>query len=286
MNTQANRRGAADAWRQAVRTDRRARRCFIAALLLPGALLLAAAVVAPAVQLGRGMWAADTTAAPAPADATAPADEAADGEEGGDAARARYRALEVQAQYLTVRLENARLDSITLAVDLVDSTVTLEIDGVPLRRCKILALDVSRSLRRQVHGGRTPVWTAAAFVLQREAATLPKAPVRTIEAPKDTTEAQQRALLEIPEDREDANFKLWFDRGVTLTVTHAATTPGNVLEQQLFGLRTRWQATWAALAGSFTGAEPEHGIHLELTPADARAVYRALPPRARMALRV
>ena len=197
--------------------------------------------------------------------------------------------LEIDKAFLLTRLELAKKDSIGLVIDLTDSTAKLEVKGVPIRHCKILRYrhsDLARRLRSQ---GRLHQWLATPFILQEELATLPKAPIRIKEAPKDTIEAAESKGEDLPIEQKDAEFTLQFDRNLTLSVEQAQTPSfAGRMRKFWYDLRRNFDEANEAVVALMHLQLPQHRlwIEIELSREDAKAIYRALPTRAALALRL
>lgn len=197
--------------------------------------------------------------------------------------------MEIDQAFLLTRLELAKNDSIGLVIDLTDSTAKLEVKGVPIRRCKILRYrqsDLARRLRAQ---GRLHHWLAAPFMLQKQLATLPKAPIRIKEAPKDTIEAAESKGEDLPIEQNDAEFTLQFDRNLTLSVeqTQPPSFAGR-MRKLWYDWRRNFDEAQEAVTALVHLQLPQHRmwIEIELSREDAKAIYRALPTRAALALRL
>ncbi|MEK7729870.1 MAG: hypothetical protein AAB354_15790 [candidate division KSB1 bacterium] len=195
--------------------------------------------------------------------------------------------LDIRRAYLLSRWELSKGDSISLSLNLRDSLASLEMKGTPIRQCRLLRFEVSRALKRLQAKGRLHEWSATPFKLQSDLATLPKAPVRVVTAPKDTLEAQARAKEEIPIEKSEVHFTLEFDRNLTLAITQAQdlTFEGR-LKKWSYELKRSWAEVKEAVSALQRGELPQHRmlIELELTQEDAKAIYRALPRQAGLAL--
>ncbi len=201
----------------------------------------------------------------------------------------KMAALEINQAFLQTRLELSRQDSICLIVDLLDSTASLEVRGVPMRRCKILRSRSSGLARRLRNQGRLHQWLAAPFILQEQLATLPKAPIRIKEAPKDTIEASESKGEDLPIEQRDAEFTLHFDRNLTLSVEQAQPPSfSGRLRELWYDLRRNFNEARDAVTALMHLQLPQHRlwIEIELSREDAKAIYRALPTQAGLALRL
>lgn len=197
--------------------------------------------------------------------------------------------LEITQAFLQTRLELSKQDSICLIIDLIDSTALLEVKGVPMRRCKILRYRSSGLARRLRSQGRLHQWLATPFILQEQLATLPKAPIRIKEAPKDTIEAAESKGEDLPLEQRDAEFTLQFDRNLTLAVEQAQPPSfSGRLREWWYALRRNFNEARDALTALVHLQLPQHRlwIEIELSREDAKAIYRALPTRAGLALRL
>jgi hypothetical protein len=198
-------------------------------------------------------------------------------------------ALEIEQAFWQTRLRLAKSDSISLAINLVDSTVSLDIKGVPVRICKIHRYKTSGATTRLRAQGRLLQWLSQPFILQKELATLPKAPIRIMEAPEDTIEANEMAAEEPQIEKRDVHFTFHFDRHLSVSVNQVQrpSFAGRV-QKVFYNLRRSFSAAGNAVISLFRLQLPEHRIwlELELSREDAKAIYRALPPQARMALRL
>lgn len=195
--------------------------------------------------------------------------------------------LDIRRAYLLSRWELSKGDSISLTLNLRDSVASLEMKGTPIRQCRILRFDVSRALERLQAKGRLHEWSATPFKLQSDLATLPKAPVRVVTAPKDTLEAQARAKEEIPIEKHEVHFTLEFDRNLTLAIVQAQDlTFDGKMRKLSYELKRSWAELKTAVRALQRGELPQHRmlIELELTQEDAKAIYRALPRQAGLAL--
>jgi len=201
----------------------------------------------------------------------------------------KMAALEIDQAFLQTRLELSKKDSIGLVVDLIDGTANLEVKGVPVRRCKILRYRSSGLARRLRRQGRLHQWLAMPFILQEQLATLPKAPIRIKEAPKDTIEANESKGEDLPIEQRDAHFTLQFDRNLTLAVEQAQPPSfSGRLRELWYDLRRNFNEAREAVTALIYLQLPQHylWIEIELSREDAKAIYRALPTRAGLALRL
>jgi hypothetical protein len=129
--------------------------------------------------------------------------------------------------------------------------------------------------------------TPRLFTLERAIATIPHSPVRVVTAPKDSVEAAARPPLDIPTETHDTHVLLHFDQGLTLKIEQPPSSVTEGIRGTLFDAGARLRTAGDAFVSLLHGRLPAHElrIEVELSGDDARAVYRALPPDAKLALR-
>lgn len=253
-------------------------------IILPSLVVLALAVILPVIKNPYET----SPALPEDEEArtTAETAVAADTSANSDAQKAIIN-LETTAAFWQARLQLAKSDSIGLVLNLKDSMASLEIKGVPIRVCRIQRYRVGSALRRLRGQGRLQSWLAAPFTLQGGLATLPKAPVRVVEAPADTIEAQKRPASEVHIEKRDVHYTLEFDRDLMIAIEQAQASSFRGWWEKLWYESRRLLASARDAAESFAHGElPKHRmvIEMELAQEDAKAIYRALPRRAEMVL--
>ena len=264
---------------EVLREHARARRLFLLALLTPALILFVLTILLP-------LWAnpfeiqSESEALKQSSDrprATEPADLHG---------VARLDSLARTEVFWQARSSFAKSDSISLIADLRDSLVMVEIRGVPVRRCRIQHYRASRAFEHYRGRSELVQWLSTPFVLRREVATIPKAPLRVKKAPKDTLEAQAQDD-EFLFEEEDVHFTLRFDRN--LSISFAQTQNPSFLgwlHTLFYSLRRNASDAGETLSELLRLRMPRHHlwIEIEIVREDAKAIYRALPPRAKMAL--
>jgi hypothetical protein len=202
---------------------------------------------------------------------------------------AEFSRLRRDEAFWNARLVLAKQEAIGLAVDIVDSVASLEIRGVPVRDCKIRGIKVSRALRLREDGSDWLNRLSKPLVLQNEDATIPKEPIRVTEAPKDTIEAMKIAARPVPPDTLDVYFTFYFDGNLALTVRQfeKPTSEGSRQHTRLRLKEHYQQAKKAVMALVHSNVpQPQMRIEVAVSQEDAKAIYRALGPKAGLALRL
>lgn len=201
----------------------------------------------------------------------------------------KFNILKLDEAYWQARINLAKSLTIQLVIDLRDSLVALDINGVTVHQAKIHRCEVSRVLRQMRTSGRLIPWLQNGFTLQQELATLPKAPIRVKEAPKDTIEAMAAASDEIVLENRDVHFTWHFDRHLTILVEQVQPPSfKGRLSKLWYTLQRNWGMVHETLQALAKFEKPRHRfiIEIELPGEDAKAIYRALPEKAGLALRL
>jgi hypothetical protein len=200
----------------------------------------------------------------------------------------QLEAAEQERVFLKNRLNLASQDSVYLVLNIPDSTISLEIKGVTARLCKIGKMVVSRRVTRI---NRTDIieWISTPFTLQAASATIPKSPIVFKKAPKDTLEAQSTSSIPVPPELNSVFFTLQFDKDLLIDVEQIQPIPEDDKEIiRNFTVEKRKAIARQAL-NSVLHLEPPHQelrIMLWLDEADARAIYRAIPHKAQMVVKL
>lgn len=191
--------------------------------------------------------------------------------------------LQQQQAFLEARLALADKDAAGLSLDLVDGVLQVEMQGVPIRRCTMQHVRMNRASAQVMFAGTS----TRLFTLEAATATIPHVPVRVVAAPKDSMEAAARPPLDFSTETHDTRIFLHFDQGLTLMIRQPSSSFSEGLRGTLFELKERLDTAGDALAALLQGHLPAHDlrIEVELSGADARAVYRTLSPEAGLALR-
>jgi hypothetical protein len=200
------------------------------------------------------------------------------------------RLLAFDEAFWKSRLALAKEEPISLTVDLVDSTATLDIRGVPVRDCKIHRIEISRAIKLLEATSDLRDRLSKPLVIQREMATLPKEPIRVEIAPKDTIEANLAAARPLAPEHVDVYFTLWFDADLAIEVTQleGPTTPHGLRKKIMMEMRDNLDQAKNAVRSLIHSELPEQELRIEVTLAreDAKAIYRALGSKSRVALRL
>jgi len=262
-----------------------------AIVVVPVAATFAFLVVLPAVRLTREPAVKKQPAAEAPA-GTAESAKKKEETKPATGPVKREDSLELlrhDEAFWTARLELAKQPKFALAVDLVDSVATLDVRGVPVRNCRILEIKTTRALPFMFQRREFRERMSKPLQIQNETATIPKEPIRVTFAPKDSIEAEKAAATPVEPDTGDVFFEFQFDDNLVLAVRQSEETASSGFRQNAMDrLRVGIEQANAAARALFRKELPRHELRIEVTMSreDAKALYRALGPHAKVALRL
>jgi hypothetical protein len=197
--------------------------------------------------------------------------------------------LKAEEVYLRTQLQLAKMDSINLAINLADSQVVMQIRGVAVRVCHIKSFTVSRLFTQFQKAGALLPWIANPFTLQETWATLPKSPIKIKYAPRDTLEANQRKSAPIDTEKSDVYVKMQFDRNLVVEIKQEEPpSPVGRLRKWYHEIKIYSNIIVTNLKKTYTKEQPPNPLSIELILShnDAKAVYRAIPRNALLALKV
>lgn len=193
-----------------------------------------------------------------------------------------------EKDWLEARFQIARTDSISLSVDLSDSTMQIELKGVVLKKTKILDFDVDRFLYRLNAG-------AYHHLLGKQAradtviSSIPREPLIVKKAPKDTTEVEDGTAVIDTAKLEIVHWVLNLDNQMVLKIEGIDPGVGSDWwAGHRFWMFQNLKQTAKDLSRTILFKTPEYHpeIRLVIPEADARALYRALPVKPLVCIRL
>jgi predicted DNA binding CopG/RHH family protein len=186
------------------------------------------------------------------------------------------------------RLALAEKDSIYMILNLPDSLLILEIKGVAAKRTKILEFEISHRFSLISHENLLP-WIAAPFTLERDLSTIPKAPIVVKQAPKDTIEAAQMSTKPAPPDSTNVFFTLYFDRNLVVEIEQADPLDAGATEKvKTYRNIKRKESTRSVIQALRKPQQTDQpmSIKLVISEVEARAIYRAVPTKTHLILKL
>jgi hypothetical protein len=203
-----------------------------------------------------------------------------------DSLRAKAARLEAEKGFLQAYIKAAKSDSLGLAVDLPESTITIAIKGCPVRICRIESYHfskVSQSLWRS-QGNES---SGDPYRLSSMHASMTKDPVKIKKAPKDTTEANALAPQFDSIPLYYASCRLLFSNTVAIHLKQSdrASFMGLICEAA-YALRSVWNGVEETVWWLAHLRIPRHALAIDIRvqKSDVVAVYRGLDRGSPLAL--
>jgi hypothetical protein len=191
-----------------------------------------------------------------------------------------------QKAYLESRIVMAGSDSIGLAVDLRDSILSLEINGIMLHRAKIKDFKVEKFFFSLHHKTYMDLFSKS-LIVEQEHGTIVKEPIFVQKAPRDTSEAANYFFL--PDTVQSRAVFVTFSLNQGIRLCLEEDTKGSLLKKcrrfsHLAGISTRLTGKNIYAILRFKVPVYEPAITISLTGKDITSIYRALPGKAMVAI--
>ncbi len=196
--------------------------------------------------------------------------------------------LRERENFINSQLSLIKEDSAYLVLNLAKKTADLDLKGVSLHECKILHSYVNNTIVDQ------PIedlldWCGKPFTLEHEDATIPKVSWIIKYAPKDSIEANQFEPLPAPPKRGDVYVVMDFERNLRLIIQQS-DYPDWQGRKKISAIK--WKYRKQEIIKSLNALlhfKPEKAvptIKIVLSKDDATILYRALPYKTKLALRL
>jgi hypothetical protein len=193
-----------------------------------------------------------------------------------------------EKDWLETRFQIARTDSISMSVDLLDSTLQMELKGTVLKKSKILDFKADRFLY-QLNPGAYHHLLGKQAKADTVISSIPKEPLIIKKAPKDTAEVEDGTAMIDTSKIEVVHWVLKLDNQVVLKIEGVdQDAKSDWWASQKFWLFQNLKQTGQDLRRTILFKTPEYypEIRLIIPEADARAFYRALPVKPLVCIRL
>jgi hypothetical protein len=187
--------------------------------------------------------------------------------------------------FLQARIAIAESDSISLSLNLADSTAILELTGVTLNKAKISHIKLSHIFFKADEYAISAM-LATPFTISKDYTSIRKEPLMLKVAPKDTSEYKPDILPDTSK-AEAVNYMLEMGNGFRLYVYQETTNgTGGGLGRFMFDLGDRFRNSWNIIKSIALFRVPEYHpfIKIRLSREDARNIYRGLPRKGQVAV--
>jgi hypothetical protein len=175
-----------------------------------------------------------------------------------------------------------------MVLDLINKVATLEMKGIPLHDSPIQDVWISNSIK-MFHTEALLRWISQPFVLKNANSTIERVQFLVKIAPKDTIEANKAEATPAPRKTEDVFIVLNFERNLQLVIQQTETSLGedkvriDSLKRYLFKKDTE-NSLKALTTLKREAITPK--IFITIPKADAITLYRALPQKLKMVIRM
>jgi hypothetical protein len=189
---------------------------------------------------------------------------------------------------LQSRLEMSAYDSISLELDLPDSTLHLNYKGFSLHSTRYSSIDIPGFLKNIDPQVLVAITARPARVSLSEA-SIEHEPIVVKKAPKDTIEAAQMVSVPDTLNREAVTFTYRLENGINLRfVQDSINNPEEKGKISSFTKKKRYRDLWASVKYSLTFRIPPYNpeIVFYLPEEDAKSIYRAMPKNGMVTLRI
>jgi hypothetical protein len=179
-------------------------------------------------------------------------------------------------------------DSIYMVLDLINKVATLEMKGIPLHDSPIQEVYISNSIKK-FHTDALLHWISQPFVLKNANSTIERVQFLVKIAPKDTIEANKAEAIPAPRKTEDVFIVLNFERNLQLVIQQTEISQGedkariDSIKSNFF--KREIENSLKALTNMKRDATTPK-IYITMPKADAITLYRALPQKLKMVLRM
>ncbi|MFN8240592.1 MAG: hypothetical protein U0X39_07550 [Bacteroidales bacterium] len=185
------------------------------------------------------------------------------------------------------RIAMAETDSISLAIDLSDSTAVIEISGVALRTSRISSYKLS-SVFRKADQPAVCSMLSGPFSISGNISTIVKEPLVHKIAPKDTSEYKPDMVPDTAKI-DAVNYMLEMENGYRFYFYQDGRKDGKTdFSGTIFDLKRRLRDASDILGSIIRFRVPEYHPYIRITlpQVDARMIYRALPEKGQIALKL
>jgi hypothetical protein len=191
--------------------------------------------------------------------------------------------LEKVEAFLRARLKMAEADSACLSINLLDSTVIMEIQGVKLLETKIKKIRTSKifpRFKRQAYFE----YFSKPFVIDSDYCSIPKEIFNIKYAPEDTIAAQAPKTIPDTTIKTPVYVNFYLDRNLMLDVRQLDTIKNETYRE--YDKHIRFEKIGRMWSSLYKLEVPPYDpwIRLEIPAKDARSIYKALPHHAQVAI--
>lgn len=190
--------------------------------------------------------------------------------------------------FLETRFQMSKTDSISLSVNLKDSVLQLEFKGVVLKSTKITDFEIDQFFYQIKPAAYQHLFGTQSKVVN-ELSTISKEPIVVKKAPKDTTEVIAPIVIIDSLKTEAVHWMLKLDKEIILKIEGSDQfSRSDWMIGQKFWLWQDVDNFKIKLKQTIRFKTPEYypEIRLVISESEAKAIYRALPVRPFVSIRL
>jgi hypothetical protein len=191
--------------------------------------------------------------------------------------------LEKMEMFYRARIKMAQADSASLSINLIDSSIIMEIQGVKLLETKILNIHASKIFTRYKRQAFYEYFSTP-FVIDSDYCTIPKEFFNIKIAPEDTLAAQAPKTMPDTTLKDPVYFTLYLDRGLMVDIRQTDTLRPLIYKEYDRHLRSKKISDMWDYLYKFEVPPYDPWIRIEIPHSDARSIYKALPHHAQVAV--
>jgi hypothetical protein len=199
----------------------------------------------------------------------------------------KLRGLKHQESFLKSAIQFAKVDSVSLLIDLNDSIAFLSYKGVSLFSTKIPDIFLNKGLNQMPTYLRDSLF-AGPMQIEHEISSIEKFPVIVKKAPKDTSEIKQSDSIPVIPKQNDVYYLFAFSNNFVVEVQqYEEASPGSKKSTAKYEIaKANWfeQKSIDALKDNEKRSYIYHLV-IKLPRNDAQSIYRALPQKPYLAIR-
>lgn len=197
-----------------------------------------------------------------------------------------YISIVKAKSFFESRITMATTDSLSLSVDLHDSTATIEINGVVVHSAGIERFKISKVLNKADENSVISMLSTP-LNITHNIATIEKEPLMLKIAPKDTSEYKPDVLPDTTMPKA-VNIIFQTDKGIRIYIYGTDNLSGCTTGFFWFDLADRFRNCFDIINNMFQIKVPGYypSVRIWMDKSDARVIYRAVPRSGQIALRL
>jgi len=196
-----------------------------------------------------------------------------------------YFILEKEEVFLKAKTKMLNSDSVCLVINLADSTVTLELQGVMLLKSRIDYMQSSKIFKRLRRSSYLEYFSTP-FNIETDFSTFPKEAFIIKQAPKDTTETAPPVAKPDSINKEAICFNLYLDRNFRIDIRQVDTLKNEQYKE--YDKRLRKQKISYLIQSLLEFKVPEYHpwIRIDIPASEAKSIFKAIPYHGQVAIKL